>query len=415
MTACIQPCFFACMFFMLSLIGSEVTVGIATKEITPPIGTPSAGYVARKGAGMQGVHDPLLATALVIHAGKNTIVFCSVDHLGFSTQMVQDIIHQVHKEKGLEDCEVYIGSSHTHSGGGAFLNIPGVGESLAGVYNEQTMKRYVDQTKETILQAARNPISAKIGVGYGHVEGLNVYRSSWPIDVTPMSDVAVIKVTDLADKPLAVLFNYAAHPTVLDSTNLLFSADFVGYARNHLKSLLGNDVKALFFNGAQADVNPTIFNKVDRFDACDRFGRSLATEVAHIWNKTIAQESLNIQTKKDAYTLTPCATPFGPALPIQRYPTEMNVIVFNHVHVFITIPGELSTVYDREFKEIGKKLGFAHVSILGLTNDAHGYIILPDAWRHKTFESRDSFGGEGYGEEVEQRIDSLLNTLASHS
>jgi hypothetical protein len=33
-------------------------------------------------------------------------------------------------------------------------------------------------------------------------------------------------------------------------------------------------------------------------------------------------------------------------------------------------------------------------------------FILPEAWRKKTFESGTSFGGENYGDEIEQKLNS---------
>ena len=112
------------------------------------------------------------------------------------------------------------------------------------------------------------------------------------------------------------------------------------------------------------------------------------------------------------YAFKPQATPFGLALPVDVYKSEMNLIVFNQTHAFITIPGELSCLYDKRLKDVGKRLGFSHVSIFGLTNDAHGYIILPESWQHKTFESGLSFGGENYGDITEKRAETLLNTFS---
>lgn len=76
----------------VSAFGETLRVGIGKAEITPPIGTPSAGYTSRKGAGMKGVHDPLLAIALFIDNGEKKIVLCSVDHLGFTFDMCQEVI-----------------------------------------------------------------------------------------------------------------------------------------------------------------------------------------------------------------------------------------------------------------------------------------------------------------------------------
>lgn len=45
-------------------VSSELHVGLGKTNITPLIGTPSAGYAERKGEGMEGVHDPLQSKVL---------------------------------------------------------------------------------------------------------------------------------------------------------------------------------------------------------------------------------------------------------------------------------------------------------------------------------------------------------------
>ncbi len=405
------------LFFLLSLIipflaGASINVGIEKSEITPPVGTPSAGYTSRKGEGMQGSHDPLFAIALFIDNGEKKIVLCSVDHLGFTYDMVQEITKQIHLVEELTKCEIYIASSHTHSGGGSYLNIPIIGDSLAGKYSSEVTKFYIRKTVETIISASKNLIPAKIGIGYGKANKLSTYRGLFPKDIVPLSDVTILKITKLDDSPLAVLFNYPIHPTVLTSQNRLFSADFVGYSRDHLQSLLGPDVQPIYFNGAQGDINPIILKETDRFESCKELGESLAKTVTDIWHKTKTTDSLDIKTQKKNYSFKPEATPFGLSLPLEKYETEINVLVLNKVHAFITIPGELSTIYDNRLKELGSKLNYDHVSIFGLTNDAHGYIILPESWKYKTYESGLSFGGENYGEIIQSRAESLLQDNA---
>ena len=410
MQAIRQSLFFLFALFIPLFCSAALHVGIGTANITPPLGTPSAGYVDRKGEGMQGIHDPLLAIALFIDNGEKKIVLCSVDNLGFTYEMVQEIIQQSHRKPELARCEIYIASSHTHSGGGAYLNIPLVGENLAGTYNPEIAKFYIEKTVEAIVQASRNPIPAKIGIGYGKAANLSYYRGHWPKDILPLSDVAVIKITQLDDTPFAALFNYAVHPTVLESQNRLFSSDFAGYARDHLQSLLGLTLQPIYFNGAQGDINPVIFNEKDRFASCKHIGQSLAETVRQVWNETETRNFLHIQTENRSYAFKPQATPFGLALPLDSYKSEMNIIILNQLHAFVTIPGELSSIYDRQLKEIGKEMGYMNVSIFGLTNDAHGYIILPESWKHKTFESGYSFGGENYGEFIKNQAEALLQT-----
>ena len=91
--------------------------------------------------------------------------------------------------------------------------------------------------------------------------------------------------------------------------------------------------------------------------------------------------------------------------------SEVSAIVLNDRDAFITIPGELSCIYDADIKRFGRWLGFNQVSILGLTNGAHGYIITPESWRHRIYESTLSFGGEQYGERIENMAYALLHNV----
>lgn len=396
--------------FAPTLALSALLVGIGKVEITPPIGTPSAGYAERKGEGMEGVHDPLLAIALFIDNGEKKIVLCSVDHLGYPYEMVQKIREKVQSHSDLSDSEIYIGSSHTHSGGGGYLNIPVLGEILAGSFDATIADLYIEKTSEAIIQASRSTKKAKIGIGYGNVDNVTTYRGIWPTGISPLTDVAVIKITDLEGTPMAVFFNFPVHPTILKSQNRHFSADFVGYARDHLTSLLGGEVQAIYFNGAQGDILPAISRDEDSYLSCEFFGKALASATQKIWDQIEVSEFLQLSSEKHPYSFAPKPNPFGITLPVASYDSELNLLVLDGKHAFVTIPGELSCIYDYRMKEKGKELGYEHVSIFGLTNDAHGYIILPESWEHKTFESRLSFGGKDYGNLIESKVISLLKS-----
>ena len=391
---------------------AEVRAGAAQTDTTPPIGTPSAGYGDRAGRGMEGVHDPLLATALVIDNGEKRIALVGVDHLGFGEAMVQGVKDAVHADPAMAACEVYLGSSHTHSGGGAYLDIPGLGAALAGEFNPAIYQSYIDGAAAAVLAAAANLVPAKVGIGYGHAPDINGYRGDWPPNIETRDDVAVIKVTSMDDKPMAVLFNFAAHATVLGGSNMFFSADFVGAARRQLIDSLGGGVQPIFFNGAQADVSPRAPSAEVDFDRCDRMGKVLAEEVKRVWDATQSLDTLKIETKHHPYDIRPQPTTGGFSRPGgNSQMSELNAIVFNDRDAFIAIPGELSCIYDADIKRFGHWLGFSQVSILGLTNGAHGYIITPESWRHRIYESTLSFGGELYGDRIENMVYALLHDL----
>src|SRR5581483_8305083 len=58
---------------------AKLLAGTGKADITPPIGTPLAGYGGRLGRPSTGVHDPTEARALIIDNGAEKIAFVSVD------------------------------------------------------------------------------------------------------------------------------------------------------------------------------------------------------------------------------------------------------------------------------------------------------------------------------------------------
>ena len=58
---------------------NTISVGIAQADISPPVGTPSAGFAGR--GPLTALHDPLYATALVLSDGKRSAALLACDLL----------------------------------------------------------------------------------------------------------------------------------------------------------------------------------------------------------------------------------------------------------------------------------------------------------------------------------------------
>lgn len=409
-------CMLMCALTIPAVSFADIKVGVGQRDITPPIGTPSAGCFEREG-GMTGVHDPLLAIAMVIDNGEKLIALCSVDHLGFSREMSEAVKRRVQSNPILANCEVYIGSTHTHSGGGAYINDPDLGELIAGPYNAAIANSYLDGAAEAIILAAKNLQPAKLGIGYGQIKGLTTYGGVYPKEIDPPSDITVIKATRMDGSPLAVFFNYSLYPDVLVSNEgvpapseamMVFSADIIGFARDHVKALIGGGVTPIFFNGAKGELLAKVLFPSDRFRSCDIVSKQLASGVLDVWNSIQAEDNMSISTFKHVYTFEPKPTPSGFVLPIEKFQTEINLIVFDKVNAFVTIPAELSCSYDPVLKSKAKLMGFKNLSILDIVNDAHGYIYSPESWRLNPEEVEFSWGGEMYGQQIEEKILTLL-------
>jgi hypothetical protein len=97
-------------------------------------------------------------------------------------------------------------------------------------------------------------------------------------------DVGVLRVDDLAGKPIATVFSAGCHTVVLGPRTLSLSPDFIGRARAIIESATG--APSLFLQGAAGNINPVCgigTGGVDQLDDLGRLGATLAGETLKIW------------------------------------------------------------------------------------------------------------------------------------
>jgi hypothetical protein len=394
---------------------AKLSAGAGKADITPPVGTPLAGYGDRMGRPSTGVHDPVEARALVIDNGIEKVAFVAVDHLGYDHGMVERIRAIASPPTGIKPDRIFVMSSHTHAGGGAYMEmLPQLAFILAGKFSPETRSLYERRTAEAVIAANRNLRPARIAFGAGEAKGISRFRSSWPPDGPVDPEVGVIRVDSLGDgKPIAVLMNFAAHPTVLDGKNYAFSADYVGYARRALERMMGGEVLAIFANGAQGTIAPRAFRGDDGWQRAENVGTILAAEVFKVTLTMKPKDSVDIKLVRNPLTLKIVPTKVFP--PNMEYPpsydSEIGAVSFDDRFAFVTIPGELSSILNLQIKERGRLLGFEKTFLLGLTNDAVGYILSEDEYRHGTYESTLSLFGPAFGHFITNEAFQLLEKL----
>ena len=393
----------------------QVTAGVAKSDITPRVGTPLAGYGARRAQPSTGVHDPTEARALILDNGSEKIAFVSVDHLGFDHGMVQRIRGIASAATQIRPDHIYVMSSHTHSGGGAYMEmLPLLANALAGKFDPRIREFYEQRAAEAIIAANKTLKPARIAIGAGEARGISRFRSSWPPNGPVDPEVGLIRVDSVASgKPIAVLINFAAHPTVLGADNMTFSADFVGYARTALEGMIGGDVMAIFANGAQGTIAPRAFQGNDSWQRAENVGTILAAEAFKISLMIKPQDWVDIKLVRTPLALKIVPTsvfPAGMTYPAS-YESEINAVSFDNRIAFVAIPGELGSILNFQIKERGKLLGFEKTFLFGLTNDALGYIITEDEYRHKTYESTISLFGPTFGSLIANESFQLLERL----
>jgi hypothetical protein len=216
------------------------------------------------GGSFSGVHDPIYARALVLDNGAQTAAVIAVDlaEIGDTTDVRQRIQHEL----GIPVDHIMITASHDHSAPRGGSVTPGglahaaTAESL--VYSKTLNDKIVEAVKQA--KAALQP--ARFGLGTGKAD-VNINRDQyteergWFMGYNPdgISDktVWVLKFETPAGEPIAVLFNYAVHSTVVLGTGEL-SGDLGGAASRYVEKKLGGKAVALYSMGPAGDQNPRI-------------------------------------------------------------------------------------------------------------------------------------------------------------
>jgi neutral ceramidase len=227
-------------------------VGVADKDITPPVGIPMWGYGARHDAGCQGVLDPLMAKAVVIAAGNDKVAIVGTDlGRGPTGEMMKKIRQKIADAAGIQ--HVLISGSHSHHGPVIeLLDEPdrGKGKFDAAVAYAAHLP---DLLAEVIIQADRDLKPARIGAATEQVN-LNRNRHTKHEPKATDPNLGVLRFDDLAGKPIGVLVNFAAHPVITDAKLLKYSADYPGFLKKKVEAEL--TTACIFMQGAAGDMSP---------------------------------------------------------------------------------------------------------------------------------------------------------------
>jgi len=249
-------------------------IGFYRTCITPPVGTPMAGYALRPGPAA-GVHDDLYVNALYFSDGAGEYAVASIDALTVDPGLSGEVRRIVGDALGLRPEQVVVAATHTHSG-----------PDLNGIFAEpDPVLRSIVARKiaGAITAAASSATEASLRSAIGLASGVTVNRrnpGSGPLD--ERVHVAVFR-GDRGFK--ATIVGFTCHPVVLGHNNMLISADYPGPLRKWVEALTGTS--SVFLNGTCGDINPlTPTTDLDRvydrtvgtFDDVEWMGKVVACE-----------------------------------------------------------------------------------------------------------------------------------------
>lgn len=262
---------------------------MATDDITPPVGIYHRMWGAATHDRSEGVHRPLVATALYFgsvtgrSAPNEYQVLVAVDHCLLGVDEVDMILDRAANRSGLRRESITVTFSHTHAAGLLDLDrIDMPGGELIPAY----LDRLADTIASLVTAAAASACDANIVYATGRCN-LAAHRDYFDTSIDEFvcgfnpeggadDTVTVARVTDTSNAIVAVIANYACHPTTLAWQNRLISPDYPGAFRDTVQVAVG--APCVFLQGASGELGP-VEGFVGDVEVADRNGRQLAFAV----------------------------------------------------------------------------------------------------------------------------------------
>lgn len=241
---------------------SQLQLGIAQCDITPPIGISSNPWGKSESARSTGVHKPLTATAIAI-IGDVTRYIVGLD-LGWIGCHECDVINfrsRVVRELGINLDDLMVNLSQTHKGPPFCVHEAlREGKEFVPAFIEDTIERIIEICRQALANATEVDITWAYGkCNLGTVRDLPV-DGQVVVGFNPelqADDTYVVgRATNQNGKVIATFVNYGCHPTSVGWGSDLISPDYVGRARELVEGATGAPM--LFLLGACGNIAPKI-------------------------------------------------------------------------------------------------------------------------------------------------------------
>jgi hypothetical protein len=307
----------------LGFAAEPLKAGVATAEITPPLGYRMAGYFNERRN--TGTHDPLLAKALVFEQGNTRAALVECDLVGMPAEVAAKARDVAEKKTGIPARHIAIAATHSHTG-------PLFFGAIRKLWHEQAIAKdgkdpaeefdypaaLAEKIAMAIEQAAKGtrPIALQAGSGEetrlafnrrfhmkdGTVQfnpgrqNPNVVRVAGPVDPA----IGILLLTDSAtNKPLVSLTNFAMHLDTIGSTD--YAADYPFYVERTLREKLGREFVSIFGTGTCGDINHIDVSRKDQLkgqEEAERIGTTLGATILATLPKLVEQKQPSLAVRQ---------------------------------------------------------------------------------------------------------------------
>ena len=413
--------------------------GASAAELPVPLGQALYGYptVERPATG---VHDPLLASAIVFENDCNRGAIISLDILFLDPPTSRKLRTRVAEAIGVDESLVFIGCTHTHSGPVTTTLLAWKADPAVPPPQPGFLEAVTDRAVAAAKDASENMQDAELAWGRADATGVGGNRHS-PRGVTDPG-CGILAIRDRKrHELLSVVVIYGMHPTVLHEDSTLASADFPHYTRLHIREHFGDNATVVYLTAPCGNQSPRYFIQEHTFHEAERLGRKLGAAVCEsidsmnreTWRSTpgirgivsqvdlerkqlpslpLAKKKLRVsrdryqslikrEASKPEVRTAECAV-FGAeglvelaraqdrgdidTLLSEYKPFEIQVLDIGGTYL-AGLPGEVFTEYGLELKR--RIEGRVYVAAF-VNGETQGYVVTPEAQENGEYESTNS-------------------------
>ena len=375
---------------------SDLLIGLATCDITPPVGATLVGYKPRASTSLA---HALRAEALFVKdaASGAAWVLVTSDMIGYPREYVNQVRAKVAQKTDLAPEALLISGTHTHSGPAVTYFGTGTPSDLDTQYLTTLQGRLVDLVAAAM--AAAQPGTFEVAWTEAPTLGSNrriegpdgKWINEW-IDADGKHPgyfdpaVLLVAVRRPGGSLDRLLVNYGCHPVVLGPQSLAISADYVGYMKDALEAS-GKVASAAFALAGGGNINPR-FCIQEGAEHPKAMGQKLAAIVLTALDKlrpvapgrvVAHQQEWNVVRTRDSMKRKD--RPHSQAG--DTIPTEIQAFRAGDLGL-VSLPGELFSEYAKWLREAAPT---RDTLVVSLANDYIGYLPTDQAQAEGAYET----------------------------
>jgi len=294
-----------------------------------------------------------------------------------------------------------------------------------GLFHKELFELTANRIAQVVRDASKNPVPILAASTTIVVPDRNRNRRSG--NTFHDSNLTLTRIDTTQNQPLAVLINWTAHPTFMDAEDMMFSGDWPGHLQRTIEALIGHNVTAMYYNGAEGDQSHVPPHDAgSHWERAERYGREMGIVTWRAWEKLQPHD-----VKAFAYYTETISLPKRKPHPdfmktggaeyglnettVQNFieklnPTETHSTSFRLGElVILGVPGEMAAQLGLDAKEKARQITGAHYpTIGGLADEWVSYILPADEYRKGGYEASVSFYGETLGTTV---MDGIIGSV----